>query len=74
MSSQKRSLRGLSPHFHILVSVSDLYIPTIGLPIFLQQNMQTDHGSIYSCSHAAIERASFIFIIFMFKGIVSREK
>jgi hypothetical protein len=27
--------RGLSPNFHIHVSVSDLYIPTIGLPILL---------------------------------------
>jgi hypothetical protein len=30
-------LRGLSPNFHIHVSVSDLYIPTIGLPILLQE-------------------------------------
>ncbi len=29
-----RELHGLSPIFHIHVSVSDLYIPTIGLPIF----------------------------------------
>jgi hypothetical protein len=28
------------------VSVSDLYIPTIGLPILLQENMWTDPGSI----------------------------
>jgi hypothetical protein len=35
-------LRGLSPNFHIHVSVSDLYIPTFGPPIFLQQNRQTD--------------------------------
>jgi hypothetical protein len=27
-------LRGLSPNFHILVSVSDLYIPTISYPMF----------------------------------------
>jgi hypothetical protein len=32
------SLRGLSPNFHIHVSVSDLYIPRIGLHIYLQQN------------------------------------
>jgi hypothetical protein len=31
-------LRGLLvPNFHIHTSVSDLYIPTIGLPIWLQQ-------------------------------------
>ena len=28
---------GLSPYFHIHASVSDLYIPTIGLPILLQE-------------------------------------
>jgi len=28
------------------VSVSDLYIPTIGLPILLQENMWTDPGHI----------------------------
>ncbi len=40
-----KELRGLSPNFHIYVSVSDLYIPTIGLPILLQENMWTDHGN-----------------------------
>ncbi len=29
--------RGLSPNFHIHASVSDLYIPTIGLPIMLEE-------------------------------------
>ncbi len=38
-------LRGLVPNFHIRVSVSDLYIPTIGLTILLQQNRQTDGGN-----------------------------
>jgi hypothetical protein len=28
------------------VSVSDLYIPTIGLPILLQENMWTNPGNI----------------------------
>jgi hypothetical protein len=37
-----KELRGLSPNFHIHVSVSDLYIPRIGPHIFLQQNRQTD--------------------------------
>jgi hypothetical protein len=32
----EKELRGLSPNFHIHVSVSDLYIPTIDLPILLQ--------------------------------------
>jgi hypothetical protein len=39
-------LCGLVPNFHIHVTVSDLYIPTIGPPIFLQQNRQTDQGNI----------------------------
>jgi hypothetical protein len=38
-------LRGLSPNFHIHVSVSDLYIPRIGPHIFLQ-NSQIDGGKI----------------------------
>ncbi len=39
-------LRGLSPNFHIHVSVSDLCVPRIGPHIFLQQNRQTDPGNI----------------------------
>jgi len=39
-------LRGLSPNFHSLVSVSDLYIPRIDPHISLQQNMQNDPGNI----------------------------
>jgi hypothetical protein len=42
----EKKLRGLSPNFHIHVSVSDLYILTIGPHIFLQQNRQTDFGNI----------------------------
>jgi hypothetical protein len=34
----EKELRGLSPNFHIHVSVIDLYIPRIGPNIFLQQN------------------------------------
>jgi hypothetical protein len=36
---QEKELRALSPNFQIHVSVSDLYIPTIGPPILLQENM-----------------------------------
>jgi hypothetical protein len=39
-------LHGLSPNFHIHVSVSDLYIPRIDPHIFLQQNRQIDRGNI----------------------------
>ncbi len=38
-------MRGLSPNFHIPVSVSDLYIPRIDPHIFLQQNRQTNRGN-----------------------------
>jgi hypothetical protein len=34
------------------VSVSDLYIPTLGLPILLQENMLTDPGNIKSWGRA----------------------
>ncbi len=40
----EKKLRGLIPNFHIHVSLSDLYIPTIDLPILLQQNRWTDRG------------------------------
>jgi hypothetical protein len=33
----EKEYRGLSPNFHIHVSVSDLYITTIGLPILLEE-------------------------------------
>jgi hypothetical protein len=42
----EKELWGLCPNFHIHVSVSDLYIPRIGLPILLQENMWTDLGDI----------------------------
>ncbi len=37
-------LCGLVPNSCINISVSDLYIPTIGPPIFLQQNRWTDRS------------------------------
>ncbi len=33
----EKELRGHSPNFHIHVSMSDLYIPTIGQPILLKE-------------------------------------
>jgi hypothetical protein len=47
---RKRTARPQShiPHFHIHASVSDLYIPMIGPPIFLNQNMQADLGDIHT--------------------------
>jgi hypothetical protein len=38
-------LHGLVPNFHIHVSVSDLYNPTISPPILLQQNRQNWIGN-----------------------------
>ncbi len=34
----EKELRGLSPNFHIRMSVRDLYIPRMGPQIFLLQN------------------------------------
>ncbi len=39
-------LRGLIPNTYIHVSVINIYIPRNGLPIWLQQNRQTDPGNI----------------------------
>ncbi len=50
----KQNYNVLSPNFHIHVSVSDLYIPRIGLPILLQPKRQTDSGNIYCKSLADI--------------------
>ena len=36
----RKEYRGLNPNFHIHASVSDLYIPTIGLPILLEEYVQ----------------------------------
>jgi hypothetical protein len=33
----ERKLRGLNPNFYIHVSVSDLYIPTSGLPVICRE-------------------------------------
>jgi hypothetical protein len=37
---------GLSPNFHIHLSVGDLYIPAVNLAILLLENMWTDPGNI----------------------------
>ncbi len=33
----EKEYRGLSPNFHIHVSVSELFIPTMGLPVLLEE-------------------------------------
>jgi hypothetical protein len=40
----EKELRGHGHNFHIYVSVSDLYIPTIDLPILLQQKPRRGRG------------------------------
>ncbi len=42
----KQNCNVLSPRFHINVSVRDLYVPSIDLPVLLQPNRQTDPGNI----------------------------
>ncbi len=41
----EKEYRGLSPNFHIHVSVNELYIPTMELP-FLLEEICTDPGNI----------------------------
>jgi hypothetical protein len=56
----EKELRGLSPSFHIHVSVSDLYITWIGPHIFMKQNrgsweyssLQTNKSGNWDCGHA----------------------
>jgi hypothetical protein len=33
----EKEYRGISPNFHIHVSVSELFIPTMGLPVLLEE-------------------------------------
>ncbi len=55
-------LRDLVPSSYIHVSVSDLYIPRIGLPIWLQQNRQTDPGIVNRYMNLEIGRPNIIIL------------
>ncbi len=43
----KQNYNVLFPNFHIHVSVSDLYLPMIGLPILLQPTRHIDRGNTH---------------------------
>ncbi len=43
----EKKMRGLSPNFHIHVSVSDLYIPRIGPHVFPQNNINRSRGRAF---------------------------
>jgi hypothetical protein len=36
-ATPRKGISGLSPNFHIHVSVRELYIPTMGLPVLLEE-------------------------------------
>jgi hypothetical protein len=43
----EKEYRGLSPNFHIHVSVSELYIPTMELPFLLEEILYVDRSWEY---------------------------
>ncbi len=52
-------MRDLIPNSYNYVSVSDLYISTIGLHTLLQQNRWTDRGNIWYISRSHIHECGF---------------
>ncbi len=61
----KMKLRGLVPSSNIHVLVGYLYISRIGLPIWLQQNRQTDPEIAHRYMNVEIWRQNIILILFL---------
>ncbi len=51
----EKEYRDVSPNFHIHASVSDLYIPTIGLPILLEEICRPILGLSIAHRHMNVE-------------------
>jgi hypothetical protein len=58
----EKELRGLSRNLNIHVLVSNLYIPMIGLPILLQENMWTELAIILTSNAPVVDMARDIMI------------
>jgi hypothetical protein len=51
----RKEKSGLSPNFHIHVSVSELYIPTMGLPFLLEEICSLILGKYIAQRHMNVE-------------------
>ncbi len=56
----EKEYRGLSPNFHIHASVSDLYIPPIGLPILLEEICRPILGLYKSLTDTCVKVTGYL--------------